>query len=163
MSTTEYKKVLDQLHRFNQRKLTKGEVTVLAYVISTEIPLMPAGLTDPKGYVTGHMIVIERVLFRLNEYAHVDSEQRKEVIELVAKFALWRYNVASGHRPIFKGNPETMVEELTGLPRLVDSGALAALADLQENANWVLNVFHDLFHYEESILNKEIEKQREGR
>lgn len=155
MYKTEHNKVLTELRRFNQRKLVKGELTLLAFVISSELPLLPPSETNPRGFVTGKGILIERIIYRLNEFAHVDTDQRRELIDVIVKFALWRSAVATGTKPLFTSNTETVIDELSGLTRLLDPASLCSISDVVENSNWLVRTFHDLVHMEQGILETE--------
>lgn len=158
MYKTDFNALVTELRRFNQRKLTKGELVLLAYVIASEIPLLPVGEDNARAYVIGQGLLIERIVYRLNEYAHVDTDARRELTEIISKFVLWRSGVAKGTKALFTGQAETMVDDLSGLTRVLDVGTLCSISDTAESANWLVRTFHSLFHMEESVLKQEQNK-----
>lgn len=148
-------KIIKELHRFNQRKLHKGELVLLAFAVANSLPLMEAEGTDAKGFVLGHGVLIERVVFRLNEFAHIDSDQRRELMDIVARFVLWRKAVAYGFKPLFNGEQDMVIDNLSGITKFVDMSTMCPITDHLDNANWLSCVFYDLVKFEKETLQNE--------
>lgn len=134
-----------ELSQFSQRKLEQGEVVLLAYALANKIPLIPNEVESVVQYVIGYSGLIDGVRFKLIEHAHISDEQVSTLKELVGKFLLWRTSVAKGNQLVlFSGDANVVIDELTGLPRLVDIGLLCSLSEICERGNWVFSVFRKL-------------------
>lgn len=147
-----HNKLTKELHRFNQRKLRKGELVLLAFTIANSLPLLPEGSPDAKGFVLGHGVLIERVIYRLNEFAHIDQDARRELMDTIARFAMWRSSVAYGFRPFFTGNQDMVVDNLSGLTRYIDMSTMCPIGDELDNVSWLTSVFYDLVKSETELF-----------
>ena len=74
MSALDKYKVYAELQRFNQRKLDKGELVLLAQCLSNVIPCIPSDIENPKMHILNYSALIERVVYSVNNYAYIDAE-----------------------------------------------------------------------------------------
>jgi hypothetical protein len=137
-------KVKTELLKFNQRKLEKGEIFLLSKAIADELPLMPPDEEHVKYFILNHKRFIEYVLYGISEFSYLDKEQMDAVYKLVSELSLWRAEVAYNPPVIlFKGNYNTVIDDLSALPRFVDNTYMCALADIVSNANYLYCLFRD--------------------
>lgn len=156
MSVTK-QEIIKELQQFAQRKLETGEVVLLAYVIANKLPLLPTDVDNVNQFVLGHGVLLERISIRINEYASIDSDQFADLKDLVGKFLLWRTSIANGNCSVLFGGDENMViDDLSGLPRVVDLGTLCSLSSISTTANWLLSTFKKLVCFEQDLLRQEI-------
>lgn len=143
------KEELDKkLSSFNQRKLVQGELVLLAKCISDVLPLIPPEVQTPKMFVLGHRNVLDSLFYHLREHAHLTDDQFNSIEELVIRFLIWRTSVAKGNCSLlFTGDTDLVVDELSGLPRLIDPVVMCSLGEIADKANHLLSLFKSLSHY----------------
>ena len=128
-----------------QRKLSKGELLLLSKAIADSIPLAPCDTDNIALYTLTKRSYVDEVIYGINDFSYLDESERKSVYKLIDEFSLWRYNVA--HNPpiiFFKGDTNTVIDDISGLLRYVDVGSLCSVADMIDNANWIYGVFREL-------------------
>lgn len=136
---------ITKLSSFNQRKLMKGEIFLLAKAIADELPLMPADEDSVKLFALNHKRFINEVISALNQYTYLGDEEQYTVEKLICSLTLWRATIA--HRPIavlFRDSPDTVIDDLSGLLRFVDVTYLCSVGDIINNANYIANLFRTL-------------------
>lgn len=136
------KDLSNKLASFNQRKLTKGEVFLLAKALADEIPLMPANEDNVKIYVLNHKRFNEEVIWALNNYTYLDENERDTINKLICDLTMWRSSVA--HNPptiLFKDCSTTVIDDISSLPRYVDMTYMCAVGDIINNANYMFSLF----------------------
>lgn len=134
-----------KLNMLQQRKLTKGEIFLLAKAIADSIPLAPAETDNIALFTLNHRAYINEVIYSLAEFTYIDDENAKTIYRLVDELSLWRYNIA--HNPpviMYKGDTNTVVDDTTGILKYVDVTYLCAVADIVDKANWVYAMFRDV-------------------
>ena len=146
------------LVQLNQRQLTKGEIFLLAKAIADKLPLAPnsAGSGGVKEFIAKNMTFISEVVWDISLYSYIDEEKRDEIVTLVTALTLWRSSVA--YNPsvyLFRGQADMVVDDLSGLPRYVDSAYFCAVGDMINNANYMLDLFktHCEYIFNDMIAN----------
>lgn len=134
-----------KLNMLQQKKLAKAEVFLLAKAIADSIPLAPADTDNIALYTLSHRAYMNEIIYSMASYTYIDDENVKTVFRLVDELSLWRFNVA--HNPpsiLFKGDTNTVVDDLTCILRYVDVTYVCSVADIIEKANWVYAMFRDV-------------------
>lgn len=134
-----------KLNKFAQRKLEKGEIFLLAKVIADNIELAPRGTDNIKLFTLTKKRFVNEVIYALNDFTYLNDEQRDVVFKLIDELSLWRYNIAYNPPVVFfKGDTNTVVDDVTSILRYVDVTYACSVADIVETANWTYGVFTDL-------------------
>lgn len=136
------------LSTFAHRKLEAGELCLLAQAIASTIPLAPAGTENISLFTLTHRRFVDSVIFALNDFSYVDEASHKHIHRLVDGFSLWRYRVA--HDPVaicFTGEPDTVIDDISALPRFIDKADLCGVADIAVKANHVHSLMRQLCAY----------------
>ncbi|EKD89608.1 MAG: hypothetical protein ACD_33C00034G0005 [uncultured bacterium] len=139
------KELEKKLFIFNQKPLSKGELTLLAKAISDELPCPAADTDNMKIYVLKFKIYILNIIDNINVHTYINEEQTNELITTVEEFLLWRYSIA--HNPpfiLFINGVDSVVSELSLLPRYVDTAKLCTIGDVYNNANFLYQLFREL-------------------
>lgn len=153
---SDIKKLIPELNKFNQKKLSKGEVTLLAYVFAMNIELAPNDKdVSARDVVRSNQLLLEHVVLTINGHAHIDSENRSELFERACEFVLWRSGVAYGRKALFRGDEKATIDDLSGLTRVVDVADLCSITDIAESANRLVKLFDDLIECSKAYLLQE--------
>lgn len=137
--------VINSLSRFNQRKLQKGEVFLLAKVIADCIPLAPQDTDNIALYTLTHRKFVDEVIYTLNNYTYIDDSCKQLIYKLINEQALWRKDVAyNPPRIFFRGHADSVVDDVSSLLKYSDLTYICAIGDIIDNANWVYGTFCDL-------------------
>ena len=153
MSNVKKHALMNELQRFNQRKLSMGELVVLAYCIGNSLPLIPDDVENPRMHVLGFSGLIERIQYRLNEVTYIDNKDLEFIKDTIVRMLLWRTAVSKGNLNIcFTGETDTVIDEMSGMPRFFDVGVLCSVADVVSSGNWLLNTFRDLVIFEKGCI-----------
>jgi len=134
-----------RLNLLQQRKLGKGEIFLLAKAIADSIPLAPAETDNIALFTINHRSFMNNVIYSMAEFTYIDDENVKTIYRLVDELSLWRYSVA--HNPpsiLFRGDTNTVIDDISCLPRYIDVSNMCAVADIVDKANWVYNMFRDV-------------------
>ncbi len=134
--------LLQQLYRFNQRKLTKAELVLLARAICDVTPLTPPDETNTRLYLLSKKNFINSLLYTLCNYIYLEEEDFRFVFDTIVEFMTWREEVA--YRPgniIFSGDADTVIDDLSLLPNFVLKSKLCEVAKESLNANYYYRLF----------------------
>ncbi len=132
----------NKLASFNQRKLTKGEVFLLAKAIADEIPLMPADEENVKIYILNHKRFIDDVIWTLNGYTFIGDNEAETLLKLIGDLTLWRSNVAYNPPTVlFRDCPNSVIDDISSLPRYVDITYMCSVGDIISTANYMFGIF----------------------
>lgn len=132
----------NKLNNFNQRKLLKGEVFLLAKAIADQLPLMPSDEENVNLFILNHKRFVEEVLWSLNNFSYLDETEQKTVYKLIGDLTLWRSSVA--HNPpaiLFRDCANGVIDDISCLPRYVDITYMCAIGDMVINANYMNELF----------------------
>jgi hypothetical protein len=134
--------LVNKLLSFNQRKLTKGEIFLLAKSIADELPLLPPDEDNVNLFILNHKRFIDEVIWCLNNYTYLDKNEIKTVNKLISDLTLWRASIAY-NPPItfFKDCPNSVIDDISSLPRFVDLTYMCAVGDIINNANYIADLF----------------------
>lgn len=153
MSNLEKHALMSELQRFNQRKLSMGELMILSYCIGNSLPLIPDDVENPRMFVLGFSALIERIQYRLNEVTYIDNKDLEFIKENVTRMLLWRTAVSKGTLNIcFSGENDVVIDEMSGMPRFFDVGVLCSVGDVVDRGNWLLNTFRNLVTFEKGCM-----------
>lgn len=156
MSTNEKHELMQDLQRFNQKKLQKGELVLLSYCIGNSLPIIPDDIENPRLYVLTFSNLIERIQYRLNEFTYIEKNDLELIKDTVTRILMWRTAVSRGKLNIFfSGERDVIIDELSGMPRFFDVGVLCSVADVVDRGNWLFNTFNKVINYEKACLEKE--------
>ena len=134
-----------KLNMLQQKQLGKGEIFLLAKAIADSLPLAPIDTDNISLYTLTHRLLINEIIYSLSNFTYVNEDTVKTIYRLVDELSLWRYNIA--HNPpsiLFKGDTNTVVDDISCLLRYVDVTYLCAVQDIVEKANWVYAMFRDV-------------------
>ena len=137
-------KVKEGLLKFNQKKLEKGEIFLLAKAIADELPLCPVEEENVKYFVLNHKLFIDHVVYALNEYSYLDEVTKETIFKLICDLTLWRYKVA--YEPpyiLFRGEYDVVLDDISTLPRYVDMTYVCSVADIVDRATYLYSLFRD--------------------
>ena len=142
MSRVNKQKLTTELRQFAHRKLCKGELVLLSFAIANRLPLLEDDSESINMKMVKHLRLIERVVYTLQEHAGVDKDCIDTIKTQVGRFLMWRTEVARGNTTIlFSGEHNTVIDDLSGLLRFLDSSVLCAVGDVAIKANWLSRVF----------------------
>lgn len=154
MSKLDKHAVMSELQRFNQRKLNNGELMLLAYCIGNALPLIPSDTENPRMHLLGFSALLDAIRYRVNEVSYIDNTDYEFLKDNVARMLMWRTAVSRGKLTIcFSGEPNVVIDELSGLTRFFDVGNLCAVGDIHGTGNWLMRVFTDLVAFEKAALD----------
>lgn len=137
--------VASKLNLLQQKKLSKAEIFLLAKAVADTLPLAPVETDNIALFTLTHRAYVNEVIYSLAEYTYIDDENVKTIYRLIDELSLWRYNIA--HNPpnlIFKGDTNTVVDDLSCIMRYVDVTYVCAVADVVDKANWIAAMFRDV-------------------
>lgn len=136
--------VNNKLSVLAQRPLEKGELFLLAKAISDELPLPPADCDSVNIYTLKFRRFIECIIYGINEFSYINEDQQKTLLKLVNDLMLWRFNTAYNPPVIlFTGDNNTVIDDISSLPRYIDCVYMCAVADIIDRANWAYNTFRE--------------------
>ena len=129
----------------NQRPLSRGELVILAKVLSERLPLIDEGTDNVELWVTSQKSAIAPVMDVLYRYTYISPEDRDFLFLTLKQFCMWRSRVATGTFSMrLSGNPETVIDDLSGLLWVVDRSAMCAITDIAAKAGVAANAFYQL-------------------
>lgn len=132
----------NKLNALNQRMLQKGEVFLLAKAIADALPLMPADEDNVKLFILNHKRMIDEVVWCLNTYSYLGDENVATLEKLVCDLTLWRASVAyNPPATFFRDCPNSVIDDISNLPRYVDVTHMCAVGDIINNANYISGLF----------------------
>lgn len=135
----------NKLNALNQRVLQKGEVFLLAKAIADALPLMPADEDNVRMFIINHKRFIDEVTWALNMYSYLGDENTATLEKLIGELTLWRSTIAYNPQPIlFRDCPNSVIDDISGLPRFVDITYMCAVGDFINNANYINGLFRSL-------------------
>ena len=135
----------NKLNGLNQRMLQKGDIFLLAKAIADALPLMPADEDNVRMFIINHKRFIDEVVWGLNMYSYLGEENNAVLEKLIGDLTLWRASVAYTPPAIFfRDCPNTVIDDISGLPRYVDVTYMCAVGDIINNANFMSNLFRTL-------------------
>lgn len=134
--------LVNKLSSFNQRKLYKGEIFLLAKSIADELPLLPPDEDNVKLFLLNHKRFIDEVVWCLNTYTYLNEDEVKTLNKLIGDLTLWRASVAYNPSVIFfRDCPDSVIDDISSLPRFIDITYMCAVGDIINNANYIANLF----------------------
>lgn len=135
----------NKLNGLNQRMLQKGEIFLLAKAIADALPLMPPDEDNVRLFIINHKRFIDEVVWSLNMYSYLGEENTAVLEKLIGDLTLWRSSIAYAPPSIFfRDCPNTVIDDISGLPRYIDITYMCAVGDIINNANFMSNLFHSL-------------------
>lgn len=135
----------NKLNALNQRMLQKGEIFLLAKAIADALPLMPADEDNVRLFIINHKRFVDEVIWTLNSYTYLGDEVVTVVEKLVGDLTLWRAQVAYNPPAIlFRDCPNSVIDDISHLPRYVDITYMCAVGDIIANANYITDMFRSL-------------------
>lgn len=133
-----------ELVKMNQRKMKAGELFILARVISNRIPL-PTSTQTLTSEVLANGEFYNQVRYLLNEYTYISDEEMVELRDNIKRFQAWKYSIVNGDDiMLFSGDPETVIDEFSGLTRFFDMGTLCKLDEIAEDATYYYNLYNTM-------------------
>lgn len=139
------KELSSKLLTLQQRKLTNGELFLLAKAIADSLPLPYIDVDSISLYTISKRSKINDIIYSLQEYTYLNDEEIKVIYRLIDELTLWRYNIA--YNPpniVFRNDVNLFIDDISCLPRYIDMTYLCAVADIIDNANWIYNLFKDV-------------------
>lgn len=135
----------NKLNALNQRPLQKGEVFLLAKAIADSLPLMPPEEDNVRLFIINHKRFIDEVIWSLNMFSFMNDEQTATLEKLIGDLTLWRASVAyNPPATFFRDCPNSVIDDISNLPRYVDVTHMCAVGDIINNANYMANMFRSL-------------------
>lgn len=139
------KQLRGKLSAFNQARLSRGELVLLASVIAKRIRLMGQDDVNEKLFVLSNREWIDTVVVTLGEFCTITNEDRVVLSELIGGFSKWRKAVADGTNVVlFTGDDNMVIDEISSLPQYVNMGNLCALAETTSSNQWKSALFAEL-------------------
>lgn len=140
------KGIREALFKFNQRKLHQGEKFLLAKAIADELPLPPFMPDDEfRIFMLRHKQLVENVCYTLNEFSYLSPEDVEWIYDLVSSLLYWRFRVAYDPPYIyFRGEAETVIDDISCLPKYVNITAMCSVGDMVSNANYTYTLFRKM-------------------
>lgn len=139
------KQLRGKLSAFNQARLSRGELVLLASVIAKRIRLMGQEDVNDKLFVISNRELIDTVTVTLGEFCTITEEDHTVLLEMVSGFAKWRKAVADGTNTVlFSGDGNVVIDELSSLPQYVSMGNLCSLAETASSNQWKSALFGDV-------------------
>jgi hypothetical protein len=134
-----------KLNSLNQRMLKKGEVFLLAKAIADSLPLMPPDEGNVKLFIITHRRLIDEVIWGLNSYSHLSDDDNATLLKLIGDLTLWRASVAY-NPPVtyFRDCPNSVIDDISNLPRYVDITHMCAVGDMINDANYMSDLFRTI-------------------
>lgn len=142
------KKLSDQLKNklvaFGQRRLKRGELFLLAKAISDTLSIGAAMPDNIRTHTLNMRGKIDHALFNLTDYIYLPMDDMALVYTLIDNLLLWRMTVAfQPGRMLFSGEPNNVVDEVTGILRFVDVKDICSVSDIAQNATVIADIFQD--------------------
>lgn len=135
----------NKLNALNQRALQKGEIFLLAKAIADALPLMPADEDNVRLFILNHKRFVDEVIWSLNMYSYMGDEQVTVLEKLIGDLTLWRASVAYNPPVIFfRDCPNSVIDDISNLPRYIDVTYMCAVGDILNNANYMSDIFRSL-------------------
>lgn len=138
--------LVKKLNNFNQRKLCKGEIFLLAKAIADKLPLMPPDETNVNLFLLNHKRFIIEVIDCLNNYTYLAENEVKTIEKLIGNLTIWRYTVAYNPSTIyFRNSGDSAIDDISLLPKYVDITYMSSVSDLvsRNTANYITNLFNE--------------------
>lgn len=146
--------LISKLSSLEQKKLGKGELFLLSKAISDTIPLAPVDTDNIALHTLNFRNLVNEVIYTLNEYTYLDKEQTDVVYKTINDLCLWRFNIAYNPPSIFfKGDPNTVVDDISCILRYVNLTDICAVGDIAEKANWTACVFSEVVKEVNTSIN----------
>ena len=135
----------NKLNGLNQRMLQKGEIFLLAKAIADALPLMPADEDNVRLFIINHKRFIDEVVWSLNTYSYLGDDGVATLEKLIGDLTLWRASMAyNPPAPFFRDDPNSVIDDISVLPRYVDITHMCAVGDIIGNANFMSDLFRSL-------------------
>ena len=135
----------NKLNALNQRMLKKGEIFLLAKAIADALPLMPPDEDNVRLFIINHKRLIDEVVCCLNNYSYLNDDNINVLEKLICELTLWRASVAYNPPALFfRDYPNSVIDDISALPRYVDLTYMCAVGDIIDNANYMSNLFRTL-------------------
>lgn len=139
------RELVSKLYGFQQRKLTDGEIVLLAKAFSDSLQLPPAEVENMNQYVISSKPFINKVLDLLYKHIYLSEEDEADMYNHIVGFMFWRSNIAyKPSRVIFSGDTNNLVDDMSGLLRYVNCATIATIGDKMNDANWTYGLFADI-------------------
>lgn len=140
--------IKSKLLKLNQRLLTKGELFLLAKVISDSIPLAQADNNNVKLFTLQYKYNISNALYYISDYTYLDTDNLALVYKLIDDIYLWRFTTAyTPATPFFNSQGGTVIDDLSCLTKFIDVTYMCAINDIIQDANYMFTLFKELIKY----------------
>ena len=127
---------------YAHRPLKKGEVFLLANVLASTIPTPASGTENVALYTLTHRSRIDEILYSLTQFITIDRYTIEKIYALINQIVLWKFTVAHGAmQVVFSGDPNTVVDDVSGILRFVDASDICAVSDMAMQANSATEMF----------------------
>lgn len=148
MPRLDKQELISELRRFSHRKLVKGEVVLLSLAIANQLPLLEDTKENIGVSMVKHFKLMEHVYYTISEHAGFDPDSFETIKTQVTRFLLWRTSVANGSMPLlFSGEHNTVIDDMSGMLRFLDTGVLCSVGDIAIRANSIYRLFSDVVGY----------------
>lgn len=129
-----------ELSSLNHRPFNKGELVLLAKVLSDKLPLYPDSDRAYKAHILTHKSKILTMLDNFYSYTCFSENDLDYLFMVILQFTAWRNAVANGgYYMMFSGDHNTLIDDLTGMPKFVDCAVISELNDVLAKANpWAM-------------------------
>ena len=136
--------LLRKLIGFGHRPLKKGEVFILAKVISDRLPLGSGFPENIRTYTLNLRKTIDSAIYGLSDYIYLPADTVQRIYELIDNLLLWRMTVAfKPSRLVYTGDPTMVVDETSCILRFVDVSDICSVSEISETAGFIASVFQD--------------------
>ncbi len=135
-------KLKNELLKFNQRTLERGDTFLLAKAIADELPLMAPDEENARLFVLNHKRFIDEVLYSICDFTYLGESERDDVCKLIGELSLWRAAVAYNPPSVlFRGDANAVIDDMSLLPRFIDNSYMCAVSDIVTKANYLYDLF----------------------
>lgn len=141
LSTTNMNKLLS----FSQRKLNKGEIFLLAKCLSDIVPIACSTEENIRTHVLNHRSKIDNILYGLDNYIYIPTEDKEVIYKIIDGLVMWRTSLAyNPAQMVFSSDPNTVIDDVTGILRYVDASDICGLSDIADSANVITSMFREV-------------------
>lgn len=131
-----------KLMQLVQRGIKSGEKLLLARLIADRIPVGTTSNGKPWEVTLAHRNSVDSVLFTLNEYMHINKDDRESLYGMIDRIWAWRKSVASGQSTLlFSGETDKVVDDFSGVMRFALVNDVCPLMDMVNDANYMYDLF----------------------